>query len=99
MDTLISPDSKWGKDRAVTRFVKSAVEFAANTVDELVDHSNVTRAFGVKFKGGVDARRNQLLECIYELRSRPVHSGPMVAPGVMTDEATTGRIRVALLAE
>jgi hypothetical protein len=60
----------------------------------------VEQAFDYKRRGGIEARRRQLLDRVYELRSNPTHSGiGLSGVGMMSMLAEPGRLRVALLSD
>jgi hypothetical protein len=69
-------------------------------VDALVNHANVEQAFGYRRKGGKEARRRQLLDRIYELRSYPTHEGlGLSGVGLFAIWTEPGNMRVALLSD
>jgi hypothetical protein len=98
LEALIVPRQAWRKERATKRFIEAIAELCPDVVDSVVNHGNVEQAFEYKRKGGTKARRRQLLDRIYELRSNPTHSGiGLVGIGIVTNTAESGKLRVALL--
>jgi hypothetical protein len=97
IEAILSPDAPWRKTRLVTRFIRAILEYAPDTVDVILGHSNMSQAFAFTPTGGLNNRRRRILERIYELRSTPVHSGLAMAVGWLNEEATSGQVRVALL--
>lgn len=98
LEALIVPRPAWRKEKATKRFIEAIAELCPDVVDSVVNHGNVEQAFEYRRKGGTKARRRQLLDRVYELRSNPTHSG--IGPsgiGIVTSTAEPGKLRVALL--
>lgn len=100
LEALIVPRPTWRKEKATKRFIEAINELCPDVVDTLVNHANVEQAFDYRRRGGPKARRRQLLDRIYELRSNPTHSGlGLSGAGLLTILADPGSMRVALLSD
>jgi hypothetical protein len=100
LEALIVPRASWRKDKATKRFIEGIEKLCPEAVDSLVHHANVEQAFGYRQKGGPAARRRQLLNQIYELRSTPAHSGlGLSSAGMLSMLVEPGTMRVALLSD
>ena len=100
LEALIVPRPSWRKEKATKRFIQMIDELCPNVVDTLVNHGNVEQAFDYKRRGGPRARRRQLLDRIYELRSNPTHSGlGLSGIGMLPVMSDSGTMRVALLSD
>jgi hypothetical protein len=100
LEALIVPRPEWRKDKATKRFIGAIKEQCPDAVDAVVNHDNVEQAFDYRRKGGVEARRRQLLDRVYELRSNPTHSGiGLSGIGMMTIMTEPGNMRMALLSD
>ena len=100
IEALIAPRPAWGKDKVTKRFIRTIEELCPDAVDAIVNHANAQEAFMVKFRGGVQRRRRDLLDTIYTMRSNPTHTG--VTPtttGTLFQLADAGGMRVALLSD
>jgi hypothetical protein len=99
-EALIVPRPDWRKDRATKRFIEAVSELCPAVVDELVSHPNSEQAFSYARKGGPKARRRQVLDQIYALRSAPTHSGLGLTGlgfAALSMLSSSGSLRVALL--
>lgn len=100
LEALIVPRPDWRKEKATKRFIETISTLCPDTVDTVVNHANVEQAFEYKRRGGPKARRRQLLDRIYELRSSPTHSGlGLSGVGMLSMLAEPGNMRVALLSD
>jgi hypothetical protein len=100
LEALIVPRAEWRKDKATKRFIEAIDELCPEVVDTLVNHANVEQAFAYKRRGGAKARRRQLLDQIYALRSNPTHSGiGLAGAGMFTMVMDSNTMRVALLSD
>jgi hypothetical protein len=100
LEALIVPRASWRKDKATKRFIDGIGKLCPEVVDSLVRHANVEQAFDYRQKGGPAARRRQLLNQIYELRSTPTHSGiGLSGAGMLSMLGEPGTMRVALLSD
>lgn len=100
LEALITPRQAWRKDKATKRFIEAIEELCPDVVDELVNHANVQQAFDYRQKGGIRARRRQLLDQIYTLRSDPSHSGiGLSGAGMLSMFVESGSMRIALLSD
>jgi hypothetical protein len=100
IEALIVPRPAWRKDKATKRFIKAIDKLCPDVVDTLVNHANVEQAFDYKRRGGPKARRRQLLDQIYMLRSNPTHSGlGLSGAGMLSMLIGPGTMRVALLSD
>jgi hypothetical protein len=100
LEALVVPRPAWRKEKATKRFIVMINKLCPDVVDTLVDHANVEHAFDYKRHGGPNARRRQLLDRIYEIRSNPTHSGiGLSGVGLLSIMAEPGTMRVALLSD
>jgi len=100
LEALIVPRPVWRKEKATKRFIEAIGELCPDVVGDVVNHANVEQAFGYRRRGGIEARRRQLLDRIYDLRSNPTHSGIRLSGvGMLSILADPGRMRVALLSD
>jgi hypothetical protein len=100
LESLIVPRPEWRKEKATKRFIEAIRQLCPDEVDAAVNHANVEQAFEYKRRGGTEARRRQLLDRVYELRSNPTHSG--IGPsgiGMLSMSTEPGSMRVALLSD
>ena len=100
LESLIVPRPEWRKEKATKRFIEAIKQLCPDAVDAVVNHANVEQAFDYKQRGRPEARRRQLLDRIYELRSNPTHSGiGLSGVGMLSLLTEPGSIRVALLSD
>ena len=100
LEALIVPRPEWRKEKATKRFIDALSQLCPDVVDSLVNHANVEQAFEYKKRGGPRARRRQLLDQIYALRSNPTHSGlGLSGAGMLSMFSDSGAMRTALLSD
>ncbi len=99
MEALIAPSTEWRRNRTVARFKRAVSELCTPAIDSLLAHANVEEAFAFKKRGGTNRQRKDLLDRIYDMRSRPVHSGLDLMPGFMRSMTGSGSMRIALLSD
>lgn len=99
LEALFLPDAPWSRRRPVARFIRATLEYSPEAVDALLGHANVAEALGFVPRGGLARQRRQVMDCIYQLRSAPVHAGPGMAFGFMDPASMPAQMRVALLSE
>lgn len=100
LEALIVPRPEWRKDKVTKRFIDTIDELCPDVVDAVVNHANVEQALGYTRRGGARARRRQLLDQVYSLRSTPTHAG--ISPSGMAMFSLLsepGTVRVALLSD
>jgi len=100
LEALIVPRQPWRTEKATKRFIDAIEELCPEVADAVVNHLNVESAFGYRRKGGARARRKQLLDQIYTLRSDPSHNGlGLSGVGMFPFRGDSMDMRVALLSE
>jgi hypothetical protein len=108
LEALITPAQPWRRSRTTKRFVDALQELCPDAVDAMVAHDNVQQALAYKRRGGLQARRKQMLVRLYDLRSTPAHEGLGLTrrsallmlgdPGAMRVALVSDLVRAALLA-
>lgn len=98
MESLCVPNADWRTERAVTRFINAGLSLCPDTIDEIIANEYFESAFNLKRKGSLAKRRRSVMNKVYDLRSRPVHSGPGMMIDPMSIGVQPGTQRVALLA-
>lgn len=100
IEAILAPNTPWAKERVTKRFVDGVQSLSLEAVDELLAHDNCEDAFNYPQKGGERARRKQLLERIYSLRSTPSHTGiGLSSSNFLIGFGDPGNMRVALLSD
>jgi hypothetical protein len=100
VEALIAPRQEWGKDQVTKRFIESLLILCPDTVDEILAHPNAEAALSYRRRGGIKRQRREVLSGIYELRSRPTHTGLGLSyGGALAAIASNESMRVALLAD
>lgn len=98
LEALCSPTGSWGRERVTTRFVKFMIDLCPEAIDQLLEHANLEQAFHYRRQGGPARQRKEILEHIYDLRSRASHQGLSPSLEGMPGLASASGIRVALIA-
>lgn len=94
IEALSVPNATWRRRRVTKRFLEVAGALGAEAMPQILDHANFREAFGSIHDG------REFLEHLYDLRSRPLHTG-MVAHTVfdLSSLSEGGGMRVALASE
>lgn len=93
--TIPATKASWGKERPVKRFIDAVSDLCPAAVDEILDRRNVEFEFSYKKRGRREVQRKKLLDKIYELRSKPAHSG--LRPAGFHSSLNPGSMRLAPL--
>lgn len=99
LESLCSQAAPWGRERVTTRFVKFLIDLCPEAIDHLLEHANLEMGFSYRPRGGPARRRRDLLEHIYDLRSRASHAGLSPSLDGVFGFASSSGVRVALIAE
>lgn len=100
IEALIAPRREWGKNQVTKRFIDALLILCPDAVDEILAHPNVEMALAYRRRGGTRRQRRELLSQIYDLRSRPTHTGlGLSSGGALAALASSESMRVALLSD
>jgi hypothetical protein len=100
VEALIAPRQPWGKDQVTKRFIDALLILCPDAVDEILAHPNVEVGLSYRRRGGTRRQQRDLLSGIYDLRSRPTHTGLGLSyGGALAALGSSESIRVALLSD
>jgi hypothetical protein len=100
IEALIAPRQPWSKEQVTKRFIDALLILCPEAVDALLAHPNAEMALLYKRRGGTRRQRRDVLSRIYDLRSRPTHTGLGLSfGGALAALSSSESMRVALLSD
>ena len=94
IEALIAPRFEWGKARVTARFVDAVLTLCPDDVNEMIAHRGVQEAFDFRPRGGHRRQARELLERIYDARSRPTHAGLEISTSGVLAIGSAGSTRM-----